>query len=464
MRTLTLLILATGAALADPAPLRLHPDNPRYLEFRGRPALLIGSGEHYGAVLNADFDFMKYLDELARHGLTHTRTFTGAYVEHPTAFNISANTLAPGPGRLLCPWARSDQPGYAGGGNRFDLDRWDEAYFRRLRDFVDQAGRRGVVVELDLFCPFYRDEMWALSPLHASNNINGLGTVARTNVFTLDRHGGLLAVQERMVERIVRTLNPCDNLYYEICNEPYIVGVPMDWQLHIAAWIRRIEAELPHRHLISLNSANKRKRVEQPLPGVDIYNFHYAAPPDVVALNAHLQRPIGDNETGFQGQADRTYRREAWQFLLAGGALFSHLDYSFAIGHEAGTYTYPTNQPGGGGPAFRAQMGTLSRFLHRLDVVHMTPAPAGACTADDPKAVVYALAEPGRQLAAYLHGGAAKTLTCNLPAGTYEVTWTEPVTGAATKRDPIIHPGGACALACPGYRDDVAVHVIGLRP
>ena len=146
MRTLALLILATGAALADPAPLRLHPDNPRYLEFRGRPALLIGSGEHYGAVLNADFDFMKYLDELARHGLTHTRTFTGAYVEHPTAFNISANTLAPGPGRLLCPWARSDQPGYAGGGNRFDLDRWDEAYFRRLRDFVDQAGRRGVVV------------------------------------------------------------------------------------------------------------------------------------------------------------------------------------------------------------------------------------------------------------------------------------------------------------------------------
>ena len=30
---------------------------------------------------------------------------------------------------------RGDQPGYKGGGNKFDLDRWDESYFRRLRDF-----------------------------------------------------------------------------------------------------------------------------------------------------------------------------------------------------------------------------------------------------------------------------------------------------------------------------------------
>ena len=464
MRTLTFLTLAAGAALADAVPLRVHPENPRYLEFRGRPAVPIGSGEHYGAVLNADFDYVAYLDELARHGLTHTRTFTGAYVEHPTAFNISANTLAPAPGRLLCPWARSDQPGYAGGGNRFDLTRWDEAYFARLCDFVGQAGRRGVIVELDLFCPFYREEMWALSPLHAANHINGPGPVARTNVFTLDRHGGLLAVQERMVERIVRALNPCDNLYYEICNEPYIVGVPLDWQLHLVRLIRRVEADLPNRHLISLNLANGKRKIAQALPDVDLYNFHYAAPPDVVALNAHLPRPIGDNETGFKGQADRTYRREAWQFLLAGGALFSHLDYSFAIGHAAGTYTYPTHQPGGGGATFRAQMGTLNRFLHRLDFVRMTPVPAGAIKTDDPQAVVYALVEPGRQFAAYLCGGAAKTLTVDLPRGIYDVAWTDPVSGAVTQRDTVRHPGGACALAGPPYRDDIAVCVVAARP
>ena len=43
----------------------IHTDNPRYFLFRGEPTVLITSAEHYGAVLNADFDCVKYLDMLA---------------------------------------------------------------------------------------------------------------------------------------------------------------------------------------------------------------------------------------------------------------------------------------------------------------------------------------------------------------------------------------------------------------
>ena len=46
------------------APLALHPDNPHYFLFRGKPTVLITSGEHYGAVLNLDFDYLRYLDAL----------------------------------------------------------------------------------------------------------------------------------------------------------------------------------------------------------------------------------------------------------------------------------------------------------------------------------------------------------------------------------------------------------------
>jgi len=67
---LGVLIGFAALAHADPAkePLRLHPDNPRYFEFRGQPAVLITSGEHYGAVINLDFDYIAYLDELEDHG------------------------------------------------------------------------------------------------------------------------------------------------------------------------------------------------------------------------------------------------------------------------------------------------------------------------------------------------------------------------------------------------------------
>src|SRR2546428_1616408 len=135
-------------------PLKLHPDNAHYFLFRGKPTVLITSGEHYGAVLNLDFDYVRYLDELKSNKLNLTRTFTGAYVEPSGAFNIASNTLAPAPGRFIAPWPRSSTPGYANGGNKFDLTKWNDAYFQRLEDFLSQAGKRGIVVELNLFCPF----------------------------------------------------------------------------------------------------------------------------------------------------------------------------------------------------------------------------------------------------------------------------------------------------------------------
>src|SRR6185295_12142110 len=313
----TLSVAAGIASAASVAPLALHPDNPHYFLFRGQPAVLITSGEHYGAVLNLDFNYVRYLDTLAADGLNLTRTFTGAYVEPAGAFNIASNTLAPRTERFICPWARSDTPGYARGGNKFDLAKWDEGYFTRLKDFVAQADKRGVIVEMNLFCPFYEEAQWKLSPQNAANNINRLGLVGRTNVYTLDQHGGLLAVHEAMTRKIVTELKEFDNVYYEICNEPYFGGVTLEWQRRMADVIAETEKDFGGRHLISQNIANGKAKVTNPHPAVSIFNFHYASPPDTVGLNYGLNKVIGDNETGFKGTNDTHYRMEAWEFILA---------------------------------------------------------------------------------------------------------------------------------------------------
>ncbi|MGH2451944.1 MAG: hypothetical protein ACRDGE_11900 [Candidatus Limnocylindria bacterium] len=95
--------------------MRLHPANPHYFEFRGRPTVLVSSAEHYGAVLNPDFDYRRYVRALARDKLTLTRIFTGSMVVPEDALASSGlkTTLGPAAGRLLAPWARSDTPGYA---------------------------------------------------------------------------------------------------------------------------------------------------------------------------------------------------------------------------------------------------------------------------------------------------------------------------------------------------------------
>ena len=91
--------------------------------------------------------------------------------------------------------------------------------------------------------------------------------------------------------------------------------------------------------------------MRDPHPSVSVLNFHYAFPPIAVGQNYHLNKVIGDNETGFDGNADSIYRREAWAFIIAGGALFNNLDYSFTSDHEDGTFLYPPTQPGGGSAA-----------------------------------------------------------------------------------------------------------------
>src|SRR5262249_58930705 len=111
---LALTLGLAGPAPADPTrPLALHPENPHYFLFRGKPAVLVTSTEHYGAVLNGDFDFIPYLDELHARGFNLTRTFSGVYREVPGSFGITENTLGTAGPRWLCPWPRTAQPGPA---------------------------------------------------------------------------------------------------------------------------------------------------------------------------------------------------------------------------------------------------------------------------------------------------------------------------------------------------------------
>jgi hypothetical protein len=453
MQTLLLLSLLLLPPQAE--PIRLHPENPHYFQFRGKPTVLITSGEHYGAVLNQDFDYVPYLKALEAHGLNLTRVFSGVYREVPGSFNIKANTLAPKDNRYLSPWARN--------GDKFDLDRWDEAYFRRLKDFLTEAGHRGIVVEYVLFCPFYEDSMWNVSPMNAKNNVSGVGNCPRVEAYTL-KHAKLEAHQDAFVRKVVEELKDFDNVYFEICNEPYFGGVTLEWQAHIADTIADAEKNLPHRHLIAQNIANGKAKVERPHPAVSILNFHYATPPETVGMNYGLNKAVGDDETGFRGTSDRVYRSEAWEFLLAGGSVFDNLDYSFTVDHPDGTAEVHDPTPGGGGPTFRSQMKVLREFLSALDFVHMTPDTKSIrqVTPQDSAKSLRCLSQPGKAYAVYVNGGKQLTLNVELPRGRYQAEWLDPRSGKVAKEQPLDHGGGTVELVSPEFGEDIALRILAL--
>jgi hypothetical protein len=442
-----------------PVPISLHPKNGHYLLFRGKPTVLITSGEHYGAVMNLDFDYSRYLDTLHADGLNLTRLFSGAYVENSKAFNIKDNTLAPFPNRYICPWARSETPGYANGGAKFDLTKWDEAYFRRLKDFCSQAGKRGIVVEVVLFCPFYDEGLWHISPMNASNNINGVGSHTGAEAYTL-KHPEISGVQDSLVKKITAELAGFDNIYYEICNEPYFGGVTLEWQRHIAEEISRSEVGLPYRHLIAQNIANGSAKITEPFPEVSIFNFHYANPPDAVPVNYALNRVIAFDETGFKGSEDFTYRAEAWEFLLSGGAIFSNLDYSFSAAHPDGTAQVTPPTPGGGSPAFRKQLKVLKDFMESFDLTKLTPTPSLIRGALPSGVSAFAIGEPGNSYGLYIHGGTHVEIGLNLLAGKYKAEWINTHTGGIEKSESVrVSNGAGAALSSPNYTEDIALRI-----
>ena len=451
-------ILLAGPALAANTvkPIQLHPENGHYFLWRGKPTILITSGEHYGALLNRTFNYRKYLKTLASHGFNLTRTFSGAYCEPVGAFKIKNNTLAPAKGQLICPWARSDTGGYANGGNKFDLKKWDRAYFKRLRNFVAEAGKCNVIVELVLFCPFYKDDMWKLSPMNAANNVNGIGNMKRTEVYTL-RDKTLLAVQDAMVRKIVEVLKGFDNVYYEICNEPYFGGVTLEWQAHIAETIVKAEANFKAKHLIAQNIANKSRKVTKPNPHVSIFNFHYAKPPTTVGVNYGLKKVIGDDETGFTGSEPKAYRLEGWDFIIAGGGLYNNLDYSFTVDYENGTAKI--DAPGGGGPVFRKQLEILKDFINSFDFIRMKPDNSIIKAGIPNKATARALVQPGKGYAIYINGGNKAELVVELPRGEYRTEWVNTKTGKVDKKETFRHDGGNRTLHSPRYTDDIALGI-----
>jgi hypothetical protein len=278
----------------------------------------------------------------------------------------------------------------------------------------------------------------------------------------------LTAAQEALIRKFAAELKDFDNLYYEVCNEPYFGEVTDTWNDRMVAVLREAEKALPAPHLIAQNISNGSTKIDKPNPHVSIFNFHYSTPPNSVALNANLKRPIGDDETGFRGTADLPYRTEAWEFLLAGGAVYSNLDYSFSCKHPGGTAKVTTS-PGGGGPALRKQLQILKEFMDGFDFVSMRPdngvLKGGRVTASlsgnppEAKVTARALAAPGRAYAIYIRGGTQATLEVEMPAGKYRAEWINTKTGAVDKSEDFEHSGGTRKLASPDYREDIALRV-----
>ncbi len=476
-------VVGSFAAEEPDSPIAVDPQNGHYYIFRGKPTVLITSAEHYGAVVNKAFDYVAYLDALQSYGLNYTRIYPGFLFEPIGKFG-PGNTLGVKPADLVLPWARSNASGYALCGNKFDLDRWNSAYFARLKDFIAKAGERGVVVEICFFNAQYSDT-WPISPLYYENNIQGVGKCPYQDAQTL-RHPDLVQRESDYVRKITQEVNPYDNVILEICDEAPDIGNPPtpmaeagQWVGHMVQVVKNTESSLPKKHLIA-------QQMEGPLGGA----FDFAANPDVsIVVTQYVweagfqmggmkgldyeywrNKPIEFNETAYypfwyKGDKVGDSRVEAWEFMVGGGASFNQLNGVFTVADPAGKT--PDNTQ------VLTALKSLKGFIHSFDFLKMHAGIRFVLDGIPLGTYCRGMSEEGKQYALYHHhstGGSSsmytvtpghytEDLVLDLPAGTYKVDWVEPASGMVLRTETINHSGGKRTLTTPEHTVDIALRI-----
>ncbi len=147
---------AQTASAAIKGPLRVHPTNPRYFADGSGKAVFLTGSHTWGNLQDYAYatlpsppkmDFNAYLAFLVRHNHNFFRLWAWESCWNPgakqgTIFYDPMPYQRPGPGAAL------------DGKPRFDLTRFNQAYFDRMRFRVQAARQSGIYVSVMLFNGF----------------------------------------------------------------------------------------------------------------------------------------------------------------------------------------------------------------------------------------------------------------------------------------------------------------------
>ncbi|MGH7388527.1 MAG: putative collagen-binding domain-containing protein [Candidatus Rokuibacteriota bacterium] len=455
-RLLALLTLLSPAlvpaAEAGPArgPLVVGEGNPRYFsDPAGRPVYLTGSHHWQNFQDGGDrdeppaFDYEAYLGLLERHGHNLIRLWAW---EH-----AAWKPWATGNRLVIGPLLYGHGPG-PDGRPRFDLDRFDEAYFARLRERVIAARDRGIYVMVMLFQGWSIEtkgkgrDPWRGHPYHRDNNVNGIdgdpdGDGAGMEVHTL-KVPAVTRLQERYVAAVVARLNDLDNVLWEISNESHTAST--EWHAAMIRHVRKVEAALPRRHPVVMTAQYPR--------GQDGRLFESRA--DAVSPSHPAYRsspPPADGRKVIISDTDH---------LWGVGGDPGWVWKSFTRGHNPIVMDpYPSRSsrrsPGDEGrwEAIRRAMGDTRRYARRMNLAAATPRTELASTG-------YCLANPDARAGEYLvyvpRGG---SVAVNLSATPERlaVEWFDPATGDTTRGGSV--PGGAWRSLAPPFRGAAVLYL-----
>ena len=401
--------------------LRVLPSNPRYFtNGSGRAVYLTGSHVWWNLAGDQTWDFClhdpataftydEYLRDLVRHGHNFVRLWAYELVRWSSCGRIVSLDLHP--------WRRTG-PGLAVDGKpRFDLTRFNTAYFARLRDRVREAQARGFYVSVMLFegwaVQFEEDGWsWRGHPFNPLNNANGVDGDANGDGRGLEVHSlanrRVVAIQDAYVRRVIDTVNGFDNVLYEVANESSVASTA--WQYRIIDLVRRYERRKPKRHPVGITYQHGDHAGRALYASRADWISPFAGGPSALA-----DPPPADGRKVVILDTDHLCG-------VCGDAAF--VWKSFLRGHNP-IYMDPLDaHPVRVGA--RVAMGQTRRYARRIDLRHARPRGDLASTR-------FALARPGRELLVLQPGRGRLWVDLGHRAATWSGEWLEPASGRVVR-------------------------------
>jgi Family of unknown function (DUF6298)/Putative collagen-binding domain of a collagenase len=407
-------------ATSSMGPLRIHPSNSRYfIDGSGKAIYLTGSHVHVSLINRGptdpprNYDFLAYLNFLQAYNHNFIRLW--------------AHELFMEPGEYAepFPWQRTG-PAEANDGNpKFDLSRFDQSFFDRMRSRVIAARDRGIYVSI----MFFKSEGNAAAagfghPFGADNNINDINADPNGDGWIREFYTGavpeILEIQKAYIAKVIDTVNDLDNVLYEIANE----ALPESgaWQHSLIEFIHNYQRGMRRQHPVGMtafyasdpdysNGMVWASPAEWISPGMDTGDYSNNPPSTdgakVILLDTdHLSNNNwGENPDG----ADRSW---VWKSFVRG--------YHPILMDKMGSGSTMMSV-GSRWESARSGMGQALRYANRVGLAAMTPR-------GDLSSTAYALANPGAEYLVYQP--ADGSFTVNLASGKYDIEWLNPETGA----------------------------------
>ncbi len=276
------------------------------VKINGQPVRLVGYGD-IGMLAERQFDFRVFFGTLRGNKINMVRVWVNYH------------------------WANSLTPYQGSRGSKYNIEQSSDAFYRRLANFVAEADRQGIVVQVCLFdvnaletgSDDPREQRWVKFPLNRANNRNGY-LASRAKYFTTDAQCGAdkdrcvwSKVHSVMIDKVTEAIGNYGNVIYEVMNEPgksktgASSGAVVNFH---KAVIKRLSERLPNysgSKVISINADSSDLRdLARNTNEVSLYSVHLenndgpsssllnSAKPVIISNDGHCTQTVINYDSG----------------------------------------------------------------------------------------------------------------------------------------------------------------------